>query len=187
MWSNSGVRRSTKSPTVQPSQMCFWRSIIANPFWGLTYGFGADPLPQSRNLPSGVGRINPIIKNTFRALLPILPGGIVYVDSHRRWFTTIAFMSRACTPRTGGKSSAGYSARFAFTCLKRQRPVIKADSTRKTFVSRVQLSKIWRFVFVVIARYASGLSHLICERSTLSEIFISMENGDNNWIVFIIL
>ena len=24
------------------------------------------------------------IKNTFRALLPILPGGIVYVDSHRR-------------------------------------------------------------------------------------------------------
>ena len=45
---------------------------------------GADPLPQSRNLPSGVGIINPITKNTFRALLPILPGGIVYVDSSRR-------------------------------------------------------------------------------------------------------
>ena len=45
---------------------------------------GADPLPRSRNSPRGAGRISPITKSTFRALLPILPGGIVYIDSSRR-------------------------------------------------------------------------------------------------------
>ena len=41
-------------------------------------------LLRSRSSPRGAGRISPITKSTFRELSPILPGGIVYVDSHRR-------------------------------------------------------------------------------------------------------
>ena len=138
---------------------------------------GVDLLPRSRNSPCGAGRISPITKSTFRELLPILPGGIVYIDSSRRWFTTTDFTSRACTPKTGGGFSAGCFVLLVSTCVKQRLRVTRDASIRRTFASRKQLSVIWRSVFVETARYVCGSSHMTCTRSILSGISMSMESG----------
>lgn len=138
---------------------------------------GADPLPRSRNSPCGAGRISPTTKSTFRELLLILPGGIVYVDSSRRWFTTIAFTSRACILRTGGGFSVGCFVLLVSTCVKRRQLVIRAGFTRTMSASRKQFSVIWHSVFEVTARYVCGSSHMTCTRFILSGISIFMGHG----------
>ena len=42
------------------------------------------PFTTKQELAVWCRRISPITKSTFRALLPILPGSIVYIDSSRR-------------------------------------------------------------------------------------------------------